>query len=152
MMTASSGRAEAAALLATFFVQGAHYALDAAKVQEVIRFGAATPVRHAPEAVLGVINLRGRIVTVVDVGLRLRFPRVPPGPDCRVFIVEDRNEFVGLLVDRVGEVLEVDGASLEPPPANVSQTHSNLFKGVYRAGGKVVTLVDLEALLAESAL
>jgi purine-binding chemotaxis protein CheW len=151
-MTASPAQAETTALLATFYVRGAHYALDAAKVQEVIRFEAVTPVRHAPESVLGVINLRGRIVTVVDAGARLRVAPVPPGPDRRVFIVEDRGEFVGILVDRVGEVLELDGATLEPPPANVSQTHGGLFKGVYRAGGKLVTLVDLDLLLAESAL
>lgn len=136
-------------LLATFYIREAHCALDAAGVQEVIRLGPLTPVRHAPEEVLGIINLRGRIVTVLDVGLELGFAKVAPGPETRVFIVEDRGEFIGLLVDRVGEVVETDGSRLEAPPANVSQVQGRFFKGICRAGGKVIALVDVNQLLAE---
>ena len=67
-----------------------------------------TPVRHAPAEVLGIVNLRGKIVTVVDLGLRLGFPKAVAGGDSRIFIMEDRNEFIGLLVDRVDEVVEVE--------------------------------------------
>jgi len=138
-------------LLATFYIRDAHCALDAAGVQEVIRLGPLTPVRHAPEEVLGIINLRGRIVTILDVGLQLGFAKVAPSPQTRVFIVEDRGEFIGLLVDRVGEVVETDGDRLEAPPANVSQAQSRFFKGICRAGGKVITLVDVNQLLADTA-
>jgi len=153
MSTASPAQTGPAALLATFFIRDAHCALDAAGVQEVISLGALTAVRRAPEEILGIVNLRGRIVTILDVGLKLGFPRVPPGPDSRVFIVEDRNEFIGLLVDRVGEVVEIEGAvRLEPVPANLTPEHSRFFKGVYRVNGKVITLVAVDQLLAESAL
>ena len=139
-------------LLATFFIRDAHCALDAAGVQEVIRLGPVTSVRHAPDEILGIVNLRGRIVTILDVGLKLGFAPVPTGPDCRVVIIEDRKEFIGLLVDRVGEVVEIEGARLEPPPANVSRTHCRFFRGVYRVNGKVITLMDVHQLLAESVL
>jgi purine-binding chemotaxis protein CheW len=138
-------------LLATFFIREAHCALDAAGVQEVIRLGPLTPVRHAPPEVLGIINLRGRIVTVLDVGLQLGFAKAAPGPEARVFIVEDRGEFIGLLVDRVGEVVETDGKRLEAPPANVSHAQSRFFKGICRAGGKVIALIDANRLLSERA-
>jgi purine-binding chemotaxis protein CheW len=149
MMSEISEAAGHTDLLATFYIREAHCALDAAGVQEVIRLGPLTPVRHAPEEVLGIINLRGRIVTVLDVGLELGFAKVAPGPETRVFIVEDRGEFIGLLVDRVGEVVETDGSRLEAPPANVSQVQGRFFKGICRAGGKVIALVDVNQLLAE---
>jgi purine-binding chemotaxis protein CheW len=152
MPTESSVPARSEALLATFFIRDTHCALDAGGVQEVIRLGAVTAVRNAPKEVLGIINLRGRIVTVLDVGLKLGFARVPIGPDGRIFVIEDRNEFIGLLVDRVGEVVEIEGARLEAPPANVSPAHSRFFRGVYRVNGKIITQMDVNQLLAESAL
>src|ERR1039457_979992 len=79
-------------LLATFFVRDTLCALDAAGVQEVIRLGPVTPVRYAPEEVLGIINLRGKIVTIVDLGLRLGFPKTVAGRDRRIFIIESRHE------------------------------------------------------------
>ena len=82
-------------LLATFFVRDALCALDAAGVQEVIRLGAVTPVRHAADEVAGVINLRGKIVTLLDIGMILGLGRAPATRDSRVFIVEDRAEFLG---------------------------------------------------------
>jgi len=136
-------------LLATFFVRDALCALDAAGVQEVIRLGAITQVRHAPEEVLGIVNLRGRIVTIVDLGLRLGFPKVAAGKDSRIFIVEDRNEFIGLLVDRVDEVVEVEPESWQPPPASANWGQTRFFKGVYRQRGRAITLLDAGLILAE---
>jgi purine-binding chemotaxis protein CheW len=138
-------------LLATFFVRDTLCALDAAGVQEVIRLGPVTPVRHAPEEVLGIVNLRGKIVTIVDLGLRLGFSRAVAGTDSRIFIMEDRNEFIGLLVDRVDEVVEVERDHWQPPPANVHRSQARFFKGVCRARGQVITLVDAGRILAEGA-
>src|ERR1035441_4152417 len=84
-------------LLATFFVRDALCALDAAGIQEVIRLGPLTPVRHAPPAVAGIVNLRGKIVTILDLGLRLGFAKAVATGESRIFIIEDRGEFVGLL-------------------------------------------------------
>lgn len=136
-------------LLATFFVRDALCALDAASVQEVIRIGPMTPVPYAPKEVLGIFNLRGRIVTIVDIGQLLGFPQAVPGSDGRIFIVEDRNEFIGLLVDHVDEVVEVEREQWQPPPANVNWEQGRFFKGVCRANGRVITMLDRSALLAE---
>ena len=137
-------------LLATFFVRDALCALDAGGVQEVIRLGPVTPVRYAPEEVVGIVNLRGKIVTIIDLGLRLGFPKAVAGPDSRIFIMEDRNEFIGLLVDRVDEVVEVERDHWQPPPANVNSGQARFFKGVCRAGRRVITLLDAAQILAES--
>jgi purine-binding chemotaxis protein CheW len=136
-------------LLATFFVRETMCALDATGVQEVIRLGPMTSVRHAPEQVLGIINLRGRIVTILDLGLRLGFDQAVTSPDSRIFIVEDRNEFIGLLVDRVDEVVEVEPAAWQPPPANVNERQARFFKGVCRANGRVISVLDAGLILAE---
>src|SRR2546427_11715560 len=95
-MTIRKGQA---VLLATFRVRHALCALDAAAVQEVIRLGLLTPVRHSPAEVCGIVNLRGKIVTVLDLGLRLGLPKIVPNTESRIFIMEDRNEVIGRLVD-----------------------------------------------------
>jgi purine-binding chemotaxis protein CheW len=138
-------------LLATFFVRDALCALDAAGIQEVIRLSSLTPVRHSPQAVAGIVNLRGRIVTVLDLGLRLGFPKAVPGADSRIFIMEDGNEFIGLLVDRVDEVVETNPRQLQPPPANISSGQARFLKGVCRTGSRVVTLLDTTTVLGEAA-
>jgi purine-binding chemotaxis protein CheW len=134
-------------LLATFFVREALCALDAAGVQEVIRLGPVTAVNYAPEEVLGIFNLRGKIVTIVDLGLRLGFPKAVPGPDSRIFIVEERGEFIGLLVDRVDEVVELEAGQWQPPPASVNWGQARFFQGVCRSHGRVITLLDSGQIL-----
>lgn len=143
-------QAEQTALLATFTVRNAQCALDAAQIQEVIRLGPLTPVRHALREVAGIINLRGRIVTILDVGLRLGFPRAVPSGDSRIVIMEDRSEFIGLLVDRVDDVVEVEQNQWEKPPANVSGGQIQCFKAVCRVGGRVITLLDPAQILSEA--
>jgi purine-binding chemotaxis protein CheW len=136
-------------LLATFFLRDALCALDAAGIQEVIRVGPITPVRHAPASVAGIVNLRGRIVTVLDLGLRLGLPKAVPGPDSRIFIMEDGNEFIGLLVDRVDEVVERDPKLLQSPPANLSAGQARFLKGICRAGNQVITVLDAAVIIGE---
>jgi purine-binding chemotaxis protein CheW len=138
-------------LLTTFFVRDSLCALDAAGIQEVIRVGALTPVRHTPQEVTGIVNLRGKIVTILDLGLRLGFAKAIPTGDSRIFIIEDRNEFIGLLVDRVDEVVEVERDEWQSPPANVPWGQARFFKGICRAGGRVITVLDSSPILAEGA-
>ena len=138
-------------LLATFFVRDALCALDAAGILEVIRLGPLTPVRHAPAAVAGIVNLRGKIVTVLDLGLRLGFPKIVPGAESRIFIMEDGSEFIGLLVDRVDEVVETDPREMHPPPANISSRQARFLKATCRSGSRVITLLDTAGILDEAA-
>jgi purine-binding chemotaxis protein CheW len=137
-------------LLATFFIRDAMCALDASSVQEVIRVGAITPVRHAPPEVTGVMNLRGRIVTMLDLGMILGAGKSPLSRESRVFILEDRNEFLGVLVDRVGEVIEMEVSSAESLPINVPAAQARYFEGVCRAGGQVIAILNSSEVLNES--
>jgi purine-binding chemotaxis protein CheW len=135
-------------LLATFYVRDALCALDAGGIQEVIRLGALTPVRHAPTEVTGILNLRGKIVTVVDLGLRLGYPPAVGDGNSRIFIIEDRNEFIGLLVDRVDEVVEVESSQWQALPANTPPAQEQFFKGVCQTSGRVIAVLDPARILA----
>jgi purine-binding chemotaxis protein CheW len=139
-------------LLATFFVRDALCALDAAGVQEVIRVESVTRVRHAPEEVAGVINLRGKIVTLLDLGMILGFGKSDITRESRVFIMEDRNEFLGVLVDREGEVLEVEPGQEDSLPVNIPAAQARCFQGICRAGGRVIALLNPREVLNEGRL
>ena len=141
-MSETNKQSSQATLLATFFVRDALCGLSASSVQEVIRLGAITTAPHAPPDVAGIINLRGRIVTIVDAGMKLGYGPTVAGAETRVFIVEDHNEFLGLLVDRVGEVVEVESGAAEPLPANLQPAQSRYFTGVNRVGGRVIALLN----------
>lgn len=154
-MSAACAVSESTILLVTFSVNEGMYAIDASRVQEVIRPRAMSGVPHATGAVLGVINLRGRIVTVFDAGALLGEDSTVPGSggfdENRIIIVNNQGEFVGLMVERVTEVLEAESGTSEPAPANVSGEKSLLFSEVYRVNGRVVALLDTEAMLQSEA-
>ena len=138
------------ALLATFFVRDALCALDASGVQEVIRVESVTPVRHAPEEVAGVMNLRGKIVTLLDLGIILGFGKSAITRESRVFILEDRNEFLGVLVDRADEVVQVEPGKEESLPVNVPASQARFFERVCRVGGRVIAVLNPREILNES--
>jgi purine-binding chemotaxis protein CheW len=137
------------ALLAAFFVREGHYAIDATSIQEVIRFGSLTPVRHAPAEVAGIMNLRGKIVTVLDLGLQLGLGGIDPGPSARVLIVENGGEFIGLLVDRAEDVVSVEAHQWGPLPANTPAAQARYFLGVCRPAGRVLTVLDTARIVME---
>lgn len=136
-------------LLATFFVRDALCALDASEVQEVIRVESVTPVRRAPAEVAGVINLRGKIVTLLDLGMILGSGKSAFTAESRIFIIEDRTEFLGVLVDRVDEMIEVVRGGEDLLPVNIPASQARFFKGVCRAGGRVIAILNPGEVLNE---
>ena len=148
MMQTPATQTAQTVLLATCFVREMLCALDAAGIQEVIRLGPLTPVRHAPPEVAGILNLRGKIVTVLDLGLKVGFRPAERGGESRILIIEDAGEFIGLMVDRVGEVLEVESGQWQPLPANTAPGQERFFKGVHRAADRVITILDPARILA----
>jgi len=134
-------------LLATFFLGDAAFGLDAEQVQEVVRIADITPVHHAPSFVVGVMNLRGRIATVIDLATRLQLGATDVGSSSRILIIEWREEQIGLLVDRVADAALMDRASIKPAPENVSSMQGRQFKGVCHVDGTLVAVLDTEAVL-----
>lgn len=136
-------------LLATFSVRNSLCALDASGIQGVIRLGSVTQLRHAPEQVAGVINLRGKLITLLDAGIILGFGKTAKTPSCRIIILEDRGEFLGLLVDRVGEVIEVEPHQSEPLPVNLPAIQARCFQHLCRSGGRVIAVLNPAEVLAD---
>lgn len=136
------------ALVATFLIGKCRYGLETTRVQEVVRLSEITQVRHAPEEVLGVMNLRGRIVTILDLGKKLGLENLEVTQDSRIFIVSMGQESVGLLVDQVADVVPLEEQSLFPSPENVHKGHSRLLSGVFQSGECLVALLKLDDLLA----
>ena len=141
-----------ATLLATFYVGDALCALDAAGVQEVIRVESVTQVRHAPPEVVGVMNLRGKIVTLLDPRVILGLGKSVLTKESRVFIMEDRGEFLGVLVDRAGEVVAVEAGQGESLPVNIPAARARFFQQDCRAGGNVIAVLNPREVLNESRL
>ncbi len=137
-------------LVATFVVDDRHYGLTTSRVREVVRIGEITPVHHSPEFILGIMNLRGRIVTVVDLGRKLGLTSQALTGHSRIFIAEWQQEHVGLLVDRVGEVVPFDETELRPVPENMPASQAGMLHGVFHSGKLLIGLLNLDLILDDA--
>jgi purine-binding chemotaxis protein CheW len=135
-------------LVTTFMVSGSLFGMDTSMVQEVVRLTAVTPVHHAASCVVGVMNLRGHISTVIDLSARLGLGRVELMGDKRIIIVEWLGERVGLVVDTMEDVLTVDREAIGPAPENVRSAQSHRMLGVLRNGDRIVAMLDLDKVLS----
>jgi purine-binding chemotaxis protein CheW len=136
-------------LVATFQLGGDDgvFGIDATLIQEVVMVGELTPVRHAEDYVAGIRNLRGRIITVIDLCVRLGLGAVEIGPESRILIADWKGEPVGLLVDRVADAVEVEAGGLEPAPPNLHGVQMQKLLGVFPSGERLAALLDLTAVL-----
>jgi purine-binding chemotaxis protein CheW len=140
--------AEATEHLATFFLEKEEYGVDVKQVQEIRRVAEITSVPRAPEFVRGVINLRGRILPVLDLRRRLALGDVAMDRAARIVVVRVKERLLGLLVDGASQVLKVKVSQIEPPPEEVLQQGGDYIRGVAKLDDRLIILVDLERLLA----
>jgi len=126
----------------TFHVENLFLGIDVQQVQEVIRYQVMSRVPLAPPAVSGLINLRGQIVTAIDLRVRLGLPLRPAGERPMNIVVRDEDGAVSLLVDSIGEVLEVDEESFERPPSTVRPSVRGLILGAYKLPNKLLLVLD----------
>ncbi|MBX3434997.1 MAG: purine-binding chemotaxis protein CheW [Pirellulales bacterium] len=137
---------------ATFYVGDILLGIDIRYVQEINRQLAVTRVPHAPPEVRGVINLRGDVATVIDLRRVLDLPPAELTRDSRNLIVNFDGESIGLLVDRISDILTIGEDQIEPPPANVSGLDGRLLAGVHTMKSSIVVLLDIEQALSDSHL
>ena len=140
--------AEATEHLATFFLDREEYGVDVRQVQEIRRVSEITSVPRAPEFIRGVINLRGRILPVLDLKRKLGLGEVVAGRATRIVVVRVRERLLGLLVDGASQVLKVEVSRVEPPPEEVIERGGDYIRGVAKLDDRLIILVDLERLLA----
>ena len=142
--TASADQVE----LLTFIIAGEQYAVSIDHLVEIVTPREATHVPNADPTIVGIISLRGTMVTVIDVRRKLRHPPAAGGNDARVIVVERAGEILGFEVDRVLRVLKVDSAAVEPHPVVHSSELSEAVRGVFRHANALTILLDLDKLLA----
>ena len=135
--------------MATFYLGDALCGMDILKVQEINKLLEMTKVPQAPDYVKGILNLRGQIVTVIDLGKKLGLSMTDMGTHTRNIIVNSNNEYIGLLVDRIGDVERTDRDKIEPPPANIGGLQGKYFEGVFKKDKSLIGILNVEEVLKE---
>jgi len=136
--------------LVTFRLGNEEFSLDILRVQEIIRHMDLTRVPRTPEFVEGVINLRGRVIPVLDLRKRFGLPVGEKTHETRIIVVDVDDKTVGFKVDAVSEVLRIPADTVEPPPQLVTSIESDYIKGVGKLDGRLLILLDVSKILSRS--
>jgi purine-binding chemotaxis protein CheW len=128
----------------TFYVDQQMFGVDVQCVQEVIRYQDMTDIPLAPDAVVGLINLRGQIVTAIDLRRRLGLAPRPAGQLPMNIVVRNDDGAISLLVDHIGDVQEIDEENFESPPETLSGESAELIRGAYKMKDRLLLILDTE--------
>jgi len=131
----------------TFFVNGLFFGVEVLKVQEVIRFQDMTRVPLTTANIQGLINLRGQIVTAIDLRHRLELPPRASGELPMNVVIRSDDGAVSLLVDEIGDVVEINDDAFEHPPETLRGVARELIKGVYKLKDRLLLVLDTERTL-----
>ncbi|MCC8194106.1 MAG: chemotaxis protein CheW [Deltaproteobacteria bacterium] len=134
--------------LVTFSIGEEEFGVDILKVQEIIRTMEITKVPRAQDFVEGVINLRGKVIPIIDLRRRFGFSSKEHDKHTRIIVIEINNMIVGFVVDSVSEVLRIPAATVEPPPPVVAGVESEYISGVGKLEDRLLILLDLDKLLS----
>jgi purine-binding chemotaxis protein CheW len=126
----------------TFYLGDLIFGIEVLEIQEVIRYQEMTAVPLAPKMVHGLINLRGQIVTAIDLRSRLEMPPLAEGQLPMNVVVRTEDGAVSLLVDEIGDVIEIDGDNFEPPPETLHGVARDLVDGVYKLKERLLLLLN----------
>ncbi|MCE2571490.1 chemotaxis protein CheW [Motilimonas eburnea] len=133
----------------TFQLENETYGINVMQVQEVLRYTEIAPVPGAPDYVLGIINLRGNVVTVIDT--RSRFGLCPSevSDNSRIVIIEAEKQVIGIMVDSVAEVVYLRASEIDTAPNVGTEESAKFIQGVSNRDGQLLILVDLNKLLSD---
>ncbi|EIC22159.1 chemotaxis protein CheW [Thiorhodovibrio frisius] len=133
----------------TFSLAEETYAIDVLQVQEVLKVTEIAPVPGVPNYILGIINLRGDVVTVIDGRRRMGLPDHAATEQSRIVIIDVDKQNVGILVDSVAEVVQIAAKDIDPAPAVGNDQSSRFILGVYSSPDGLTILISLEKLLSD---
>jgi purine-binding chemotaxis protein CheW len=146
--SADYNRAAAGGRFATFYVDKLLLGVAVANVQEVLRPQMLTRVPLASPAIRGLMNLRGQIVTALDMRQRLNLPERTAETSLMNIVVRSDDESVSLLVDEIGDVIDVDSNSFERSPKNLDTSVKNLIDGVFKLKDQLLLILDTHSVVA----
>lgn len=144
-------QAQTSRQFSTFSVGDLFFGVEVLRVQEVLRFQPMTSVPRAPEVIEGLINLRGQIVIAIDMRRRLGLPPRAEEQTPMNMVVRTEDGAVSLLVDEIGDVLDVESETFERPPANLDVAARDLIRGVYKLKDRLLLVLDAERTVDLSA-
>jgi len=146
---AAQGKSEELLQLVSFDIGGEEFGVDILKVREINRMIEVTRVPNAPEFVDGVINLRGKVIPIIDLRRRFGMERKEHDKNTRIVVVELNGRVVGFVVDAVSEVLRIPKSVTEPPPPIVAGVHAEYITAVGKLEDRLLILLDLERILSD---
>ena len=135
--------------LVVFDLDSESYGVDIGAVREIIRMQEITRVPRTPEFVEGVINLRGKVIPVVDLRKRFGLAVGEENKDNRIVVVDIGGQDIGVVVDAVTEVLRIPAAAIEPPSSVITSADSEYLLGIVKLADKMIILLELESVLSE---
>lgn len=133
--------------LVSFCIGDEEFVVDILKVQEINRLVQITKVPNSPGFIEGVINLRGRIIPVVDLRVRLGMSKIKYGINTRIIVVELNEETIGFIVDSVSEVLRIPKSITEPPPSIIAGIDAKYITAIGKLEDRLLIMLDLEKIL-----
>ncbi len=134
----------------SFNLEDETYGINVMQVQEVLRATEVAPVPGAPPYVLGIINLRGNVVSVIDARTRFGLPAIESTDLTRIIVIETLAQIIGIMVDSVAEVVDIMASEIEAPPNVGNEDSSKYIDGVVSRDEKLLILVNLNKLLNEA--
>lgn len=135
--------------LATFYVGDTLCGIDILTIQEINKHVDVTDVPQSPEYVQGVLNLRGKIVTVIDLGKKLGLSSIVQGENNSNIIVDSNDEHIGFVVDKISDVMTAESDKIEPAPANIGGVQGKFFKGVFKTEKSLIGVLDVNEVLKD---
>ena len=133
----------------TFNLDDETYGINVMQVQEVLPMTEIAPVPGAPAFVMGIINLRGNVVTVIDTRMRFGLTSNEPGPTSRIVVIETNDQIAGILVDSVAEVVEVKQGEIDTAPNVGNEESARYIYGVVSRGNQLLILIDVNKMLTK---
>ncbi len=131
----------------TFKVGGALFGINILNIQEINKHFEITRVPQSSDFIKGILNLRGRIVTIIDLGKKLGLEPVFKNKNNRNIIVNSEDEYIGLMVDAISDVVSAKQKDIEPAPANIGGVKGKFFKGVLKTEKQLIGILDIDAVL-----
>ena len=146
----NNGPATSEQQLLTFIVDGAEYAVDILRVQEIRSWSTPMPIPNTPPFIKGVINIRGEVVAIADLRERLSLPHLAYGPTTVIVVLHvsagGRERVMGVIVDAMSDVTNVQTSTIKPPPTFRQTGDVSLAKGIVTLDNKMITILDVDRL------
>jgi len=133
--------------LVGFFLGTEEYAVDILRIKEIKLMQEITSVPKSPDFVEGVINLRGDIIPIIDLKKKLSLGKAAIDEETKIIVVEIEGKLVGMIVDEVSEVIEIEDTKLAPPPSIIAGIEGEYLKGVGKMDDKLLILLDITKIL-----